>query len=90
MVAELKSYRLLLVPNKVGISPPERYINWLERIATGALLPVGPAVSKADWLTTRQRRMAISASDPVPARARTLVDELHRVGETVVKHVLSA
>lgn len=90
MVEELKSYPLLLIPNKVGISPPERYISWLERVAQRAQVPVGPAVSKNDWLTTRKRRMAITASDPVPARARGLVSELHRVAETVVSHVRAA
>ena len=87
MVAELKSYPLLLVPNKVGISPPERYISWLEEISTSALVPVGPAIGKNDWLTTRKRRMAVTATDPVPRRARQLVDELEAVAAAVVKHV---
>jgi chromosome partitioning protein len=89
MVEELKSYRLALIPNKVGISPPERYISWLERIASRAQVPVGPTVSSYGWLATRQRRMAVTASDPVPQRARGLVDELHRVGEMVVRSVHS-
>jgi chromosome partitioning protein len=90
MVSELKSYPLLLIPNKVGVSPPERYINWLERVAARAAVPVGPPVSKYDWLMVRKRRMAVAASDPVPARARPLVDELHDVAEAVVKHVNTA
>ena len=90
MIDELKSYPLLLVPNKVPLSPPERYIIWLERIASKGAVPVGPAVSKNDWLTTRKRRMAVTATDPVPARARTLVDELHRVAEVVVSNVRAA
>jgi chromosome partitioning protein len=87
MVVELKSYRILLVPNKVGVSPPDRYIKWLGRIAAGAFVPVGPAISNYPWLTTRQRRMAICATDPPPARARPLVNELHRVAERVIQHV---
>lgn len=90
MVDELKSYPLILMPNKVSSSPPERYINWLSRISVSAHLPVAPPVSKNDWMTTRSRRMAICASDPVPARARTLVDEMHAVAEYVVKYVLAS
>lgn len=90
MVRDLKSHPLLLVPNKVGISPPGRYIDRLAHIAQGAGVPVGPVIGKYDWLTTRSRRMAISASDPVPARAVSLIDEVHRVGKVVVDHVLAA
>jgi chromosome partitioning protein len=90
MVEELKGYPLLLVPNKVSISPPERYISWLERIAESGQVPVGPPVSKNDWLTTRRRRRAITTADPVPARSRRLVDELHEVAATVVNHVRAA
>ncbi|MDM4723479.1 hypothetical protein QTQ03_29310 [Micromonospora sp. WMMA1363] len=87
LVSELKSYRIILIPNKVGISPPERYIKWLSRISATSFVPVGPSVSNYSWLPTRQRRMAICASNPVSARARPLVEELHRVGEKVVRYV---
>ena len=87
LVNELKSYRLVLIPNKVSTSPPERYINWLGRVAAQSFVPVGPSISNYPKLMTRQRRMAITASDPVPAWARGLVDELHRVATTVVRHV---
>lgn len=90
MVEELKSYPLLLTPNRVGMSPPDRLISWLERIAREAQVPVGPAISNYSWLTTRQRRMAVSAAQPTPARARQLVDELHAVATRVVKDVGAA
>lgn len=89
MVTELRDYPLLLVPNKVPASPPERYITWLSKVASGEV-PVAPVISEYRWLPSRKRRMAISSADPVPARARPLVDELHRVGEAVVKHALAA
>ena len=87
MIGELKSYPLLLVPNKVGVSPQERYISWLERITSSAKVPVGPVVGRYEWLSTRRRRMAVTATQPVPARAQRLVGELQRVGEAVVSHV---
>lgn len=90
MLAELKSYPLLLTPNRVPLSPPDRYISWLERIARESQVPVGPAISNYSWLTTRQRRMAVSATEPIPAKARQLVDELHAVAERVVRDVQSA
>lgn len=89
MVEELKGYPLLLTPNKVPMSPPERYISWLDRIAKAGAVPVGPAVSDYRWLGTRSRRMAVCASDPVPARARKLVDELQSVAGRVVADVLA-
>jgi chromosome partitioning protein len=87
LVRELKSYRLILIPNKVGTSPPERYIKRIGKIAADAFVPVGPAISNYPWLTTRTRRMPVVASNPVPAKARPLVAELHRVAEKVVQHV---
>jgi len=84
LLDELKSYRLLLIPNKVSTSPPARYINWLERISSKAFVPVGPAISLYPRLTTRQRRMAVCASDPTPAWARGFVDEMHQVARAVV------
>jgi chromosome partitioning protein len=87
LVEELKSYRIILIPNKVSISPPQRYIDWLGRIAAKSFVPVGPSISNYSWLPTRKRRMAICASDPVPARTQPLVSELHRVTERVVRHV---
>lgn len=87
MVEELGGYPLLLTPNRVPVSPPDRFISWLERIARDGHVPVLPAISDYRWLTTRQRRMAVSATDPTPARARQLVDELHAVAMRVVRSV---
>jgi chromosome partitioning protein len=84
MLRELKSYPLLIVPNKVSISPPERYITRLERAASAAQIPIGPEIGEHKWLTTRSRRMAVAATDPVPKRAQQLVGELFKVGEMVV------
>jgi chromosome partitioning protein len=90
MVEELKSYPLLLIPNEVGISPPERYITQLEKLGRDAAVPIGPAISEYRWLKTRTRRMAITASSPVPRRAQPLVSELHRVAAAVVSHARAA
>ncbi|RZU46684.1 chromosome partitioning protein [Krasilnikovia cinnamomea] len=90
MLRELKSYPLLVVPNRIPLSPPERYITQLERAAGEAQVPIGPEIGEYRWLTTRARRMAVTATTPVPKKARTLVDELHKVGETVVSYVRAA
>jgi chromosome partitioning protein len=86
MVDELKGHPLLLVPNKVTMNPPTRYTAWLEHVADRAMVPIGPAISDNAWLTTRRRRMAVTAGDSTPVRARTVVYELHRVARTVVNH----
>lgn len=86
MAAELRSYPIILAPNRVSASPAERYINWLSRIAETNRLPVAPPVSEYRWMMTRTRRMAVCASDQV-AKTRSLVDELHGLAGFVVKHV---
>lgn len=88
MAAELKSYPIILAPNRVGASPAERYITWLSRIAETNRLPVAPPVSEYRWMMTRTRRMAICASDQV-AKTRALVDELHALARCVVNHVIA-
>lgn len=88
-VRDLIGYRLLLVPNKVGISPPGWLIDWLERISKEMKVPVAPAISEYKWLKTRQRKMPISAQSPVPARSRRLVDELYAVAGKVLDHVIA-
>ncbi|ROP21293.1 ParA family protein [Couchioplanes caeruleus] len=90
MLEELKSYPLLIVPNMVPLSPPERYITRLEHAAGRAQAPIGPEISEYKWLGGRTRRMAVTATDPVPKRASSLVSELHKLGETVVGYARAA
>lgn len=87
---ELRSHPLLLIPNMVPPSPPDRYITRLERAAEEAQVPIGPVVGEHRWLKTRSRRMAVTASQPTPKRAQVMVDELHEVGRTVVSYVRAA
>lgn len=84
MMRELKSYPLLLVPNMVPNRPPERLITLIEKEAARAQVPIGPVIAEHKLLRSRGRRMAVTASDPVPKNARKLVDELYSVGELVV------
>lgn len=84
MMRELKSYPLLLVPNMVPNRPPDRLITLIEREAARAKVPIGPVIAEHKLLRSRGRRMAVTASDPVPKNARKLVDELYSVGELVV------
>lgn len=86
-VEELRDYPLLIVPNMVARIPPAREIERLEQIARAANVPVGPAVSDYTWLKRRQRRMAVSAADPVAARAQSFVDELRQVAAVVKSYV---
>jgi chromosome partitioning protein len=87
LVEELKSYRLMLVPNKVTVAPPEKYLKWLERMAAKAFVPVGPPISFYRQLGSRSRRMALCATDPTPAWAKPLVAELQELSAAVVRHV---
>jgi chromosome partitioning protein len=86
-VEELRDYPLLIIPNMVPRIPPAREIERLEKIAQAADVPVGPAVSDYGWLKRRQRRMAVTAGEPVPARAQGFVDELRQVADVVRSYV---
>jgi chromosome partitioning protein len=91
MLDKLPGAPLLLVPNKVGISPPDYYVRWLERIAEKASVPIGPEIGRYPWLEQRKLRMALTAADrPVPAKHRVLVEELHEVGGAVARYALAA
>jgi chromosome partitioning protein len=90
MLKTAKSYPLLLIPNMVPSSPADRYINRLEQAAADAGAPIGPVISRHLWLESRSRRMAVTATDPVPKRAAGLVHELYQVAETVVSYARAA
>ena len=87
-VDELRDYPLLVVPNKVPRIPRARDIERLESIARSADVPVGPAVSDYSWLGHRQRRMAVSAVEPVPLRSQGFVDEMREIAKAVATYVL--
>ena len=90
MLQSLPGAPLLVIPNKVGIAPPDYYVRWLERITEEAGVPIGPEVGTYGWLPTRKLRMAICAADrPVPAKHRPLVEELHEVGGAVARYALA-
>lgn len=89
IVDELKAYPLLLVPNDVPRTPPEKYITRLERIAAAARVPVAPPISNYPWLRQRSRRQAITAA-ATTAKYRPLVDQLHAVARRVVDDVRAA
>jgi chromosome partitioning protein len=88
MLDGLHDYRLLLIPTMVPSSPPERGIARLEALSKQFDVPVGPPISEYRWVRWRQRRMAITASpEPVPLRARPMIEELRKVAREVINHV---
>lgn len=86
LLDELRSYPLLIIPNMIPGIPLERDITRLENLSKTYGAPIGPMVSEYRWLRRRQRRMAVSATRPIPKRAGPLVDELSKVGAAVITH----
>lgn len=86
MVKEVADYPLLLVPNKMPKVPPASFVDALERISNENKVPVGPPISHESWLPTRQRRMAVSASDPIPVRARDYVGQVKKLAKAVTSY----
>lgn len=84
---ELAAYELLVVPNKVPATPPKVEIDRLKEIRTKYEVPVAPAISEYRWLAHRRRRMAVSATVPVPKRSAKYVYELGKLVKAILKHV---
>lgn len=84
---ELAAYELLVVPNKVPPIPPAVEIKRLKEIKTKYDVAVAPAVSEYKWLSHRRRRMAVSATIPVPKRSAKYVSELAKLVKAILKHV---
>lgn len=91
MVDELPDYPLLLVPNQVGVSPPARYLDWLERLTTESTAEVGPVIHEYRWLRTRALKIVVCAAGRVVAkRTQPFVDDVHAVAEGVADYVRRA
>lgn len=84
---ELAAYELLIVPNKVPPVPAAVEIKRLKGIREQYGVPVAPAVSEHRWLSHRQRRMAVSAADPIPKRAMRYTGELAKLVKAMLQHV---
>ena len=82
MMANLREYRLLLVPNMVPPSPPRRLFDRLKELVNGT--PVAPLVSEHRWIRRRLRRSAVTLQ-PNPgvqvARAAAEFKEVARAVE---------
>jgi chromosome partitioning protein len=90
MLEEHADAPLLLVPYKTKPSPPDRYIQWLKRLAKDFQVPVTSVVHNHVWVPERSRRMALCAvgnGRTVPKRAQGLVHEFHKVARRVAQYV---
>ncbi len=90
MLAELPDHPLLVVPNRVPPIPPAAELTRLKQITTDARVPVAPPVSEYRWLARRKTRLALSSSDPVPARVAPFVRELRALAEVVTRYAHAA
>lgn len=86
MLKEAADYPLLLVPNRIPAAPPAASRKRLSHLAETYSADVGPVVSEYRALGQRQQRMAITATNPPPARWRRYVDEMQQLAETVKSH----
>lgn len=87
MCRELRDYPLLIVPNMIRPVPQAWALDKLTAISKQYAVPVGPVISHYGWLSNRRFRMAVTGTEPVPARAQRYVAQLHQVAEAVVNYV---
>ncbi|MFI5782649.1 ParA family protein [Nocardia sp. NPDC051570] len=86
MVKELRGYPLLIVPNQnLYKVPSDKMFDRLGRIAEQYSVPLGPPITFCRWLPERTRRMAVAASEPVPARFQEYAEQVTLVARTVVE-----
>ncbi|MEV6774409.1 ParA family protein [Nocardia sp. NPDC051030] len=86
MLRELRSYPLMIIPNQ-NLGPeviPDRLLSRLEELSATYGVPLGPSIGYNRWLRERERRMAVMASDPMPARYRDYADEVRNAARAIV------
>lgn len=86
---ELKDYPVLVVPNMVPTSPPARMLDRLKAIVAEASVPVAPPISLYPWWPRRQRRAAITSTEPPTANLVPAIAELQKLAEAVRAYVIS-
>jgi len=84
MLTDFASYRLLLAPTMVPVSPPRRYVDRLATLANGT--PVAPPISEHRWIRRRVRRAAITLQANPGRDLQRAAEEFHRLAATVEEH----
>ena len=79
LLIELRDYPLMLAPNKVPGSPPRAELERLTALATRYGVPVAPPVNEYRWLPRRRIRVAVTSTDPQPARTAAFTEQLRAV-----------
>lgn len=87
MVKELADYPIILVPNKVPVSPPAAEIRRLAQIVQGTPVRVGPPVPHSLAVGTRKRRMAITSENPPAKQLRPFATAVNALAEYVKEYV---
>ena len=75
MADELRSFPLVLVPNRIA-SAPRHQVARLQAISETYGLPVAPPIGNYSWLSQRQLRMAATARRPVPKASQQFVADI--------------
>lgn len=86
---ELKGYPIMVVPNKVPNTPNGKMLERLTDIVERETVLVGPPISLYTWLPRRQRRAAISATEPAPKVLAPAIAEFIKLSEAVKSYVNS-
>ncbi len=86
---ELKDYPILIAPNMVPPTPPARMLDRLRAIFQEASVPVAPPISLYPWWPRRQRRAAITSTEPPSASLAPAIAELQKLAEAVRAYVSS-
>lgn len=85
MLEDFQGYRLLIVPNMVPSSPPRRFVDRLEVLATRYGVPVAPPISEHRWWRRRIRRAALTQEPNAGASVSAAAAELRALAVAVEK-----
>lgn len=85
MADELRSFNLVIVPNRISAAPRAQ-VDRLKHISETYGIPVGPTIGNYSWLSQRQLRMAVSARRPIPQRNHQFVEEITAVAKFILNY----
>jgi len=86
MLAEFRTFRLLLIPNRVPAYPDARQIDRLDALASEYGVTVGPPILDHRWLPRRRHRTTLSSVKDPGERVAAAVGQFTAVVDAIKEH----
>jgi len=88
MLAEFRTFRLLLIPNRVPAYPDARQIDRLDALASEYGVTVGPPILDHRWLPRRRHRTTLSSVKEPGERVAAAVGQFAAVVDAIKEHAV--